>query len=357
MIGRSGSGGGSRRILALFVVAFAALLVAGAIAAAAPRIQPEVLLALRHGDSYADPVFYQASVARQIRADAAELRRRGEDVKLAAVPFVPGRDLTAYATALRTQLHYGGTLVVTTPHGNVAAAGPRDPISITVALTAIGADQVVDPAARLLAAAEVSTPPPTDSGSGVRDLIVLVGVALAGGALAIGWGLRREQRRNHERTMESRGLLKVYADALGARARLLSAVRTDDPEAHGLVEAVEAYHAAADALIIHATTEPELAEGAHSLRSGFGDAERAGEIVGRPFPHATPFAGLCAVDPAHGAVANPSADGSLCAACTGRLRSGQELVPRRVESGGVPLSFLEAPVPYGITTPVGIPVA
>jgi len=353
---RTGTGGGAPRILLLLAAIVAALWVAGG-AAAAPRIQPQVVLALRHSDTYVDPVFYGATVARQVRADAAELRRRGEDVKLAAVPFVPGGDLIAYATALRAELGYGGTLVVTTPHGDVAAAGPRDPLSIKVALTAIGADQVVDPAARLLAAAEVSTPPPTDSGSGVRDLIVLVCVALIGGALAIGWGLRREQRRTHERTMEARGLLKVYADALGARARLLAAVRTDDPEAHGLVEAVEAYHVAADALITHATTESELADGAQSLRSGFGDAERAGEIVGRAMPQAAPFAGLCAVDPAHGAVGNPSADGALCPACTGQLRSGHELVPRRVESGGVPVAFLDAPVPYGITTPLAVPVA
>ena len=351
-----GIGRAACRASAIVIAAVVMLLVATGLGAAARPPAPEIVLALRHGDTYVDPVFYDASVRTQVRADAAELARRGENVKLAAVPVIADQDLTAYATALRNELAYPGTLVVTTPNGNVAAAGPRDPLSIKVALTAVGADQVADPAARLLVAAEVSTPPPTDTGSGLRDLILLVGIALVGGALAIGWGLRREQRRAHERTMEARGLLKIYADALGARARMLGAVATLDPEAHGLVEAVEAYHVAADALIDHATSEGELVSGAASLRSGFGDAERAGEIVGIPMPQAAPFAGLCSVDPAHGAVAHPRTDEALCAACTQQLRAGGDLVPRRVLSGGVPTSFVDAPVPYGVTTPVGIPV-
>lgn len=353
----SGIGRRTRDASAIVLVALAVMLVVAGTAAAARPPASEIVLALRHGDTYVDPVFYDASVRTQVRADAAELARRGENVKLAAVPIVAGQDLAAYATALRTELAYPGTLVVTTPNGDVAAAGPRDPLSISIALTAIGAQQVADPAARLLVAAEVSTPPPADSGSGLRDLIVLVGLALVGGALAIGWGLRREQRRAHEHTMEARGLLKIYADALGARARMLGGVATQDPEARGLREAVEAYHVAADALIVHATSEGELISGAASLRSGFGEAERAGEIVGMQMPQAAPFAGLCSVDPAHGPVAHPGTGEPLCAACTQQLRAGGELVPRRVLSGGVPTSFVDAPVPYGVTTPVGIPVA
>jgi hypothetical protein len=326
--------------------------------AASARTPPDpVATALRRGDVYVNPVFYTPAVAEQVRADAAELARRGEDVKLAAVPFVAGRNLAAYAEELRTRLGYKGTLVVTTPNGAVAASGPRTPLSISTALTAIGAGDVVDPAARLLIAAEVSTPPPTDSGSGVRDLIVLVGLALLGGALAIGWGLRREQRRAHARTMEARGLLKVYADALGARGDMLTARRSADAESRGLIEAVVAYHVAADAQVDHATTERDLAEGAASLRAGFGDAERAGELVGLDLPQRQPFADLCAVDPAHGAIVHPGGDGGLCAGCTDRLRAGHELIPRRVNYGGVPVSFLDAPVPYEVTTPPEVPVA
>jgi hypothetical protein len=349
------SAGRARRLVWLIAaVCLCGLAVAGM--ATARTAQDPVEAALRQADAYASPVFYPRSVSEQIHADAVELAHRGEKVKLAAVPFVAGRNLAAYAENLRAKLGYAGTLVVTTPNGDVAAAGPRTPLSIETALTAIGASEVVDPAARLLIAGEVSTPPPTDSGSGVRDLVVLVGLALLGGALAIGWGLRREQRRAHARTMEARGLLKVYADALGSRGRMLAAAPSADAESRGLIEAVAAYHVAADALVDHATTERELADGASSLRYGFGDAERAGALVGIELPQREPFADLCSVDPSHGAIVHPGEHGALCPACTERIRAGQELVPRRVVFGGVPVSFLDAPVPYEITTPPEVPV-
>jgi len=356
MSGRAPEGRVPRRLTWLVVAVLALLAPVGAIAAPASTNAP-VVRALQGGSTYVAPVFYDASVAQQVRADSTQLATRGEDVKLAAVPFVPGGDLYAYAEALRTALNYPGTLVVTTPNGDVAGAGPRTQLSIQTALTAVGASAVADPAARLLVAAEVSTPPPTDSSNGVRDLIILVGLALLGGAFAIGWGLRREQRRTHERTMESRGILKVYADALGARARLLAGTDVSGPESRALVEAVEAYHVAADALVDHATTERELQEGAESLRSGFGDAERAGELAGLALPAADPFADLCSVDPVHGPITHPHEDGPLCAACAGRLKAGHELVPRRVVVGGMPVSFRDAPVPYDLAAPPSVPVA
>jgi hypothetical protein len=316
-----------------------------------------VVRALERGDTYVAPAFYDAAVAAQVGADAAQLAKRGESVKLAAVPFVPGDDLYAYAEALRTTINYLGTLVVTTPNNDVAAAGPRSQLSIQTALSAVGASSVADPAARLLVAAEVSTPPPADSSTGLRDLIILGGLALLGGAFAIGWGLRREQRRAHERTMEARGILKVYADALGARARRLADAPGGGPESRALVEAVEAYHVAADTLVSHATTERELRDGAASLRSGFGDAERAGALVGIPLPATEPFADLCSVDPAHGPITHPGEDGPLCAACAERLKAGHELMPRRVLTGGVPVSYRDARVPYDVTSADGAPVA
>jgi hypothetical protein len=342
--------------LALAAVALAVLVPAGLLGAPTVDNAP-VVRALERGSTYVEPVLYGPTVAAQVRADAAQLAGRGEKVKLAAVPFVPGDDLYAYAEALRTTLAYPGTLVVTTPNGDIAAAGPRSPLSIQTALTAVGASSVSDPAARLLVAAEVSTPPPPDSSDGVRDLIILGGLALLGGAFAIGWGLRREQRRAHERTMEARGILKVYADALGARAQLLGGLSNPGAEWRALAEAVEAHHIAADALVSHATTEPELKDAAASLRSGFGDAERAGELVGIRLPAADPFADLCSVDPAHGPVAHPGEDGPLCAACAERVKAGHELVPRRVVVGGMPISFRDAAVPYEVTTPPGVPVA
>lgn len=358
MIGHTADRGGSSRLAWLvMLLGLLALIVPAGLFAAPSTSDAPVVRALEIGDTYVDPALYGPAVTDQVQADAVQLAKRGETVKLAAVPFVPGGDLYAYAEALRTTIKYLGTLVVTTPDGNVAAAGPRSQLSIQTALTAVGASSVADPAARLLVAAEVSTPPPSDSSSGLRDLVILGGLALLGGAFAIGWGLRREQRRAHERTMEARGILKVYADALGARARRLADAPGGGPESRALVEAVEAYHVAADTLVSHATTERELKDGADSLRSGFGDAERAGELVGISLPATDPFADLCSVDPVHGPITHPGEDGPLCAACAERLKAGHELVPRRVLTGGMPVSFRDAPVPYDVTTPEGIPVA
>jgi hypothetical protein len=346
-----------RLLWLVLLVSLVALLVPGGAMGRPAVIGAPAVGSLERGDTYVDPALYDTTVAQQVRADAALLAKRGQNVKLAAVPFVPGGDLFAYAEALRTTLKYPGTLVVTTPNGDVAAAGLRSQLSIQTALTAVGASTVADPAARLLVAAEVSTPPPTDSSNGVRDLVILTCLALLGGAVAIGWGLRREQRRAHERTMESRGILKVYADALGARARLLAVAPGAGPESRALVEAVEAYHVAADALVDHATSEGELKDGAASLRSGFGDAERAGELAGIALPATDPFTDLCSVDPAHGPVAHPGEDGPLCPACVERLKSGHELIPRRVLVSGMPVPFQDAPVPYDVTLPQGVPVA
>ena len=89
--------------------------------------------------------------------------------------------------------------------------------------------------------------------------------------------------------MEARGILKVYADALGARAHLLDAVHPLGPESRALVEAVEAYHVAADALVSHATSERERTA---RRRCAAGSATPSGRAnwPGSRCPRADPFA-------------------------------------------------------------------
>ena len=340
-----------RVVWLLLVVAMIALGAVG-VAQAKTSEDARALAALQSGAAYVDPSAFSPQIAEQIRTDAAQLIKRGDDIKLVAVSSTGGQNIYEYAAELRTALRYTGTLVVTTPTGALGAAGPRSASSIQNALLVVGADQVSNPAARLLVAAEVSTPPPSDTSNGIRDLVLLVGLALLGGAFAIGWGLRREERRVRDRAMEVRGVLTVYADALGVRAALLAARRGQTIEARALVEAVDAYHLAAAALVDHAMTEAELAEGAASLRSGLLDAEQAGVLLGLELPAAQPFDGLCSVDPAHGPLAHTGQDRLLCAACVDRLRAGHELVPRRVLIGGLPVPYRDAPVPYEITTPL-----
>jgi hypothetical protein len=351
MTPRTGLRRGQMRAAWLLVVV--AMIAWGAVGLAQAKTSEEsrLLAALRTGDAYVSPSGFAAGTAERVQADATELIKRGDDIKLAAVASTGGDNIYAYAAQLRTALGYTGTLVVTTPQGAIGAAGLRSAPSIQNALLAVGASQVVDPATRLLVAAEVSTPPPSDSDSGIRDLILLVGLALLGAAFAIGWGLRREERRAHDRAMEARGILKVYADALGVRASMLARHARLTREAQALVEAVDAYHVAADALVDHALTESDLSEGASSLRSGLWDAERAGVLLGVDLPATDPFADLCSVDPGHGQRTHEGDDGPLCAACAERLKAGHELVPRRVLVAGQPVSFRDAPVPYAVTSP------
>lgn len=328
----------------------------GGVARADNETATPLISALERGDTYVDPAFYPAGTAAQVRTNAAELAKRGEQVKLAAIAPLSGGDIFDYAVALRDYLKYPGTLVVTTPGGAVGAAGPRDQVAIQNALQAVGADQVSGAASRLLLSAEVSTPPPSDSDDGIRDLIVLVGLALLGAAFAIGWGMRREQRRIRERAIEARGILAVYADALGARAAVLGRMPGQTSEVRAIIEAVDAHHVAAAALIGHAMTEQDLKEGAASLRAGFGEAEHAGRILGVDMPAADPFADLCSVDPAHGPSVDHDGDAPLCGDCIELLGAGHELTPRSVLVGGHSAPYRDAPVPYAVTTPDGAPV-
>jgi hypothetical protein len=350
-------GDGRMRAASLMAVVAVLALSAVGLAEAQTSEHARIVAALRTGNTYVSPIAFSAATAQQVRADAAELLKQGEKVKLAAVQSTGGLEIFAYAAQLRSALKYSGTLVVTTPHGTVGAAGSRSELSVQNALLAVGADRVVDPAARLLIAAQVSKPPPSDTGTGIRDLVVLVGLALLGGAFAIGWGLRREEHRARDRVMELRGILKVYVDALGARAVVLATRANQTTAARALVEAVHAYHVAALALVDHGLTEPELAEGAASVRGGLYDAERAGGLLGVELPATDPFADLCVVDPAHGPPVHDGDDGPLCADCAEQLEAGHELVPRRVLVAGQPVSYRDAPVPYGVTTPPGAPAA
>ncbi len=334
---------------AVAILAVLALSMVNGTPAFAEHSHPHGVVAiLRTHSSYADPQIYSAAVVRQVRADAAELVARGEKIKLAAVAPVGVQDIFLYASQIRDALKYSGTLVITVPNGGVGAAGPRAELSMRNAIAAVGATAITDPAARLLIAGEVATPPPTDNGTGLRDLVLLVGLALCGAAAAIGWGIRREQHAAHRRAMEVRGVLSVYVDALGARIAQLNG-HSDGREARALIEAADAHHLAAAVLIRRATAPKDLVQAAQSLTHGFGDAARAGELVGIAMPAHQPFAGLCLNDPAHGhAVLDTDEREGLCAACTEAHARGEHIHSRRVTVAGQPVGYRIAPVPAGI---------
>jgi len=336
----------SRAVVVCVVGALAMMNGAPAFAATSPS--HGVVAILRTHASYVDPQIYSAAVVRQVRADAAELIARGEKIKLAAIAPLGSQDIFVAASQIRDALKYSGTLVITEPSGVVGAAGPRAELSMRNAIAAVGATAITDPAARLLIVGEVATPPPTDNGAALRDLVLLVGLALCGAAAAIGWGIRREQHAAHRRAMEVRGVLRVYADALGARIAQLNGCG-DGREALALIEAADANHLAAGVLITRATTPKDLVQAAQSLTHGFGDAARAGELIGIAMPADQPFAGLCLNDPAHGAaVLDADEREGLCAACADAHARGEHISSRRVTVAGQPVGYRIAPVPQGV---------
>jgi hypothetical protein len=83
------------------------------------------------------------------------------------------------------------------------------------------------------------------------------------------------------------------------------------------------------------------------VRDAAAALSRAGAAAGDEPAADDPFAGLCAVDPAHGpAVAEARIDGrdepaEVCAACADEAAAGRPPRPRLVPIGGRPAPFTE----------------
>ena len=341
------------------LVLLVALLVAS-VARAAPADDARALTTLGRHDVYATSALGTLAgvVEERLAAKAAQLRARGEDVKLAVVGPLRGEDPFRYAQDLRRRLGYGGTLVLTTPDGPVGAAGRRRAESLRGAFAAARVDDLRGPAQRVIAASELALPP-DDEGGSWREVVVLIGLTLVGGAWAISWGLRREQRRARLRGAEARARLRVGLDALRARIDLVG--DHADLPAHGRDLLAQAQDRAADALRRgQAGMEGEGVDDAlRDVHDAFRLVELAGALVGEDVPADDLFAGLCAVDPAHGAARTAApvagADAPVCAACAGRAAAGVELVPRAVPVEGRPVPFAEAGVPCPAGSREGTP--
>jgi hypothetical protein len=350
--------GHRRRILRPALAAAALVLVMALAAAAAPpaRAADPAEPALAAGDAYVSPrVLGEAGPAavRELREAAAELAADGRPVKLAIVAGPVGSpSMPAYARRLAGALAYEGTLVVTAPGRPVAAAGPRPPDETARLLRAARADDLVNPVERLVAAAR-RVAPQAVPGSGTREVLILLGLAGLGGAWAIAWGLRREGRHRHEQMLEARAAMRVRLDALRSRATAL-ALRPDLPAgARAHVEAALGAYAEAIPALQQARRSEDVAALEDRVRAGLEAVAEAGSAVGEPQPPDAPFAGLCAVDPAHGpatgegAVADGAGPLPLCEACREASERGDPPRRRLVPRGGraVPFSEVEAPAP------------
>ncbi|MFN8121261.1 MAG: hypothetical protein U0237_02395 [Thermoleophilia bacterium] len=342
--------------LALFACAAAIValfLIPGAASAATPE-DARIIAALSTGSVYASRGQmgdFAGDIEQRLAAKTAELRKRGYDVKLALVPPISGEDPFTYAGRIRARLGFEGTLVVTTPTGPAGAAGPRSADSLRGAFLAGKVDDISSPTQRLIAASEIALPPPPSTRSGIRELLVLIGLTLLGGAWAISWGLRREQRKARATAAETRARLRVCLDAVAARIGILDDGGELPPRAADLLAGARADHDEASAAV--AGNAPDDHDRALlRVRRALERIQTAGDDLGKPMPMDNPFAGLCSVDPAHGpAFAVARLDGRpqpvpVCDACRARVDAGEIPKRRLIPVAGRPVPFDEADIRF-----------
>lgn len=329
---------------ALVLAGLAAFCPGPASAAADPAV-----MALRTRDAYVSP----AALGREaegaedrLAGAAAALARQGRPVKMAIVAGPAGApSMRGYAARLRRSLGPERTVVVTAPMRPVVAVGPRPPAEVTRRLRAAGAGRLRDPVARVIAAARAVAPTARATGSNVREVGALLGLAVLGGAWAVAIGLRRERRRSQDRCAERRAALDVHLDALDAQAARLGGREDLPPDARRDLARAREVHAAAAQALLAARDERSLAAvatSAHQCRVALTGARR---LAGDERP-GDPFAGLCASDPAHGPVGadHGTGDGApaLCDVCRESAALGHPPEVRRIPVGGLARPFRDA---------------
>jgi hypothetical protein len=231
----------------------------------------------------------------------------------------------------------------------VIAVGPRPPAEITRSLRGERVGAIADPVDRVVRAAELAVPPPPDDeADGTRAILVLLGLAALGAAWAVAWGARRQGRAERDRMLEARAAALVRLDAVGARAGVLMSRLDLPPDARADAERAIAAHDEAAAGLRAARRAEDVERIVPRIDDATAALSRACAAVGEPPPSDDPFAGLCAVDPAHGpAVAEARIDGlddtvAVCAACAEQSAAGRPPRPRLIPIGGRPAPYTEA---------------
>jgi hypothetical protein len=336
----------SRRVLGALAVAVVALSLAEAAHAADPAIRE-----LSSGDVYASPLALGPETARaraRLDREARRLADRGDGVKLAVVAGPAGaRTMRAYVRTLRATLAYDGTLVVSAPDRPVVAVGPLPPAEITAALRREQVNQLVDPVERVLAAAPLAAPPPP-AGSSLRGVIGLAVLALIGGAWAAAWGIRRERRHARVALIDARALARLRLDAVSGHALDLGGRPDLPPEARAVLADARTGAGEVRALVNTARSAEHVASAEGALRRVEDLVRKAAALGGDPLDPEDPFAGLCAVDPVHGAgtergpVAEAQGLRALCPACAAAGDAGEPRARRVVPVRGRPVPFDEA---------------
>jgi hypothetical protein len=348
-------------------VLVAALLAAVAAPATAAAATDGVLEDLRRSDVHATAALLGtgAGAARaELRTVADELDETGRPVKLAVVA---GRgdseELLGYARRLRDGLEFAGTVVLVTPGGATAAAGPAPAAETTARLRRARVGQTADPVQRLVAAAEVAAVEPPEA-SGTRTALTLLGIAVLGGAWAIAIGVGRRARRGRQHLAERRAAMRVHLDTLRAHASALARSGRLPDDARPRVLAALGSYADGVSALQQAASAGDVDALAPTVAVGVQAVTEAGREVGEEWAlSGAPFAGLCSADPAHGP---PAGDGPLapagepvplCANCLALADRGEPVPVRMIPVAGRPVPFTEVdelPAPAGAGGPPGL---
>ncbi|HET6691495.1 MAG TPA: hypothetical protein VFG74_11595 [Miltoncostaeaceae bacterium] len=335
-----------------WAAAGAALLATAALALPAAAAAPDpVLDDLEHFDVHVSPAELGTRTGAaqvELRIVAAELDETGRPVKLAVVRGRGDtRRLLAYARRLRDALEYRGTVVLTTPGGATAAAGPASPAEVTASLRRARIGLIADPVQRLESAAGVAAVEPREA-SGTRTTLTLLGIAVLGGAWAVAIGTGRRSRRGRQELAEGRAAMRVHLDTLRARAAALARSGRLPDTARPRVQAALGSYADGITALQHATSADEVAKLGPTVAAGLAAVTAAGRDIGEEWAlSGSRFDGLCGADPAHGP---PAGDGPLtpggppvplCANCLDAAARGEAVPLRMVSAGGRPMPFTE----------------
>lgn len=347
--------------LRLFALALLAMLAGAGLAQAADP----ALVTLEDRDAYVSPRALgpaSAAAEAELARAAAEMAERRQPAKLAVVLGPAGAPgMQAYARRLRRELGYEGTLVVTAPGRGVVAEGPLPRGTIAGRLRRTRADAVRNPTERVILAARTAAPPPLDEDEGgTQAIIALLGLAVLGGGWAVAWGMRRESREQRRVIGDARAVMQVCLDALRARAIALTKRGGVPAEAQAHIQGGLAAYADGATRLKGARDVLTIDRVLLDLRRGLGELAAAGEIIGVAQPADDPFAGLCAVDPAHGrSVAPATVEDApepleVCEDCRRAAEAGEPRSRRLIPAGRDEVPFSEADLRFPhVPTPGG----
>lgn len=345
---------------ALLLVAALAMVLGGARAAHASPALQAVADDLRTSGVHVSPraLGEAAPSARAALAEArGELLAERREVNLAIAPGPIGSPgMTAFARRLYLLVGRPVPVIVTAPGRPLAIWGAEPREAALVALAASGAAAEPDPVERLVGAARGAIAPAPQP-DGTREVLTLLVLAALGAAWAAAWGAHRTDRARSMQLGEARAELRLWLDALRMQARRADIARLSPPARHR-VDAVMAMCADTLGGLHSARTVADVRSLAPRVRRAFGELRDATGGLTPPLGQAC--AGLCEVDPVHGAalarVAVPGMDErEVCRDCRDLVQEGGtprlRLVP--VGAGSVPHTALSADAPDGVLAEAG----